>query len=307
MKYLQSLLLGTVVGFLVAVSPGCGPTTLQKPCTVDTCQGCCDPTLGCLTGTDNSACGNGAVSCQQCATGQSCDKGVCRITSVNPPADAGVKCGPTTCATGCCNSKGVCELGTAASACGKGGAACSSCTSNQTCQSGQCTSSQTCNGCTDAFGTCFAGNTNQACGSTGTVCVACLAGQSCVNGVCTGGGCNSSNCSDGCCSGDLCIRGQPNNVQCGQGGAACVGCQSPAVCQADGGCAAPSLDFDGGLFPTCGAGSPVDDCQDGCCQGVGVFAICIRTPTLGCGLLGSACKICNPLTEACSNGVCQPR
>jgi hypothetical protein len=45
-------------------------------------------------------------------------------------------CDATSCATGCCDSNGTCRPGTAASACGKGGATCSSCTTG--CTAGVC-------------------------------------------------------------------------------------------------------------------------------------------------------------------------
>jgi hypothetical protein len=47
-------------------------------------------------------------------------------------------CGPDTCTLGCCDTKGACVGGQETAACGASGAACSACTTNQTCAAGVC-------------------------------------------------------------------------------------------------------------------------------------------------------------------------
>ncbi|MFZ5444712.1 MAG: hypothetical protein ACOZQL_32260, partial [Myxococcota bacterium] len=48
------------------------------------------------------------------------------------------KCDSHTCAAGCCDLNGQCQLGSSGSACGIGGAACTTCSLLTTCQFGVC-------------------------------------------------------------------------------------------------------------------------------------------------------------------------
>ena len=50
----------------------------------------------------------------------------------------GSKCDAKSCPTGCCDSKNLCQPGTATSACGKAGAACSTCATGQLCLANIC-------------------------------------------------------------------------------------------------------------------------------------------------------------------------
>lgn len=52
-------------------------------------------------------------------------------------------CGPDTCASGCCSAKGECTTATSTAACGKGGATCSACGTDQTCTDGVCVTPMT--------------------------------------------------------------------------------------------------------------------------------------------------------------------
>lgn len=53
-----------------------------------------------------------------------------------PPARP---CSPTTCASGCCDANGLCQSGGSPAACGARGGDCRTCSTNQSCMSGQCT------------------------------------------------------------------------------------------------------------------------------------------------------------------------
>ncbi|MDP3501829.1 MAG: FG-GAP-like repeat-containing protein [Myxococcales bacterium] len=48
-------------------------------------------------------------------------------------------CGPATCATGCCDANGLCQSGGSVTGCGARGEECRTCSTNQTCTSGLCT------------------------------------------------------------------------------------------------------------------------------------------------------------------------
>ncbi len=57
------------------------------------------------------------------------------VASCGPTAKP---CGPSTCADGCCDELGECVAGTALFECGAGGASCTRCQANQSCQQGTC-------------------------------------------------------------------------------------------------------------------------------------------------------------------------
>ncbi len=98
----------------------CGPST---------CGGCCQGTT-CMSVTTAQACGYGGLACKQCQSGESCQAGVCTPSTT--------KCDATSCGSGCCDLSGKCVSGTADTSCGKGGAACSQCTSKEQCKEGLC-------------------------------------------------------------------------------------------------------------------------------------------------------------------------
>lgn len=308
---MQAVFLGVTVGLMAAVVPACGGTRVSR-CLTSNCDGCCDENLGCLPGDEVLACGSGAVTCQKCSAGQSCVDGVCRLGGLS--ADGGGTCSPATC-SGCCDATGACVAGNLPTACGGGGLSCNTCQAGESCQAGAC-SAALCNGCVDALGNCLSGNTALACGKEGSVCVACSFDQACENGACVGGGCNATNCADGCCSGDTCVRDQPNDTQCGSGGAQCVGCESPSVCQADGTCSdagvtdgGTNIEFplDGGFPKLCGPGG-ADPCLTGCCLPLAPgLDVCVQPgnplATGQCGINGSVCKRCSA-GQSCIVGMC---
>jgi hypothetical protein len=164
-----------------------------------------------------------------------------------PPPDSGPPpppqgCNAMTCAQGCCDGSGHCQSGITASACGTGGARCTSCTGNSTCDSQArickipppfCSSSN-CRGCCSSGNQCLMGTAAGACGSGGSSCQNCavLGAQCGVVGSSNGcvkppPACDSSNC-QGCC--DSSGQCQPGFLDgdCGQGGAACLDCGSTA-------------------------------------------------------------------------------
>ncbi len=51
----------------------------------------------------------------------------------------GKKCGADSCPTGCCTAENDCKAGTDSAVCGKGGAVCGACTTDQTCTANVCT------------------------------------------------------------------------------------------------------------------------------------------------------------------------
>lgn len=91
----------------------------KASCTAANCPGCCEGTT-CRAGSDRTACGPKGGACVACATGQTCDAGVCK-------AGGGGGCSAATCPNGCCENN-VCKPGTEAAACGTGGDACEACT-----------------------------------------------------------------------------------------------------------------------------------------------------------------------------------
>lgn len=109
---------GSCVNGTCSSGGSCGPSS---------CNGCCQGTT-CKKGDEVTACGQGGQPCQKCVSGETCSPvGTCVNSS---------KCDPSTC-TGCCKGS-QCLSGQSASACGSGGAPCTSCSSNQLCKSGGC-------------------------------------------------------------------------------------------------------------------------------------------------------------------------
>ncbi len=109
-------------------SPGesCRDGRCEKPCSPDTCIGCCDGTGKCQDGTTSATCGAGGISCKACTSGFTCSSRQCIDVSCK-----------TTCTTGCCSASG-CQSGVTQAACGKGGAVCAVCGSGRTCKAGAC-------------------------------------------------------------------------------------------------------------------------------------------------------------------------
>ena len=124
----------------------------QCVCTPVSCPtGCCSPTHTCYPGTSAQACGSSGGLCDDCAAqGKQCYMKTCKDCScANKKCGASDGCGGTcltglcptgqtcsqgicvctaaSCPTGCCAANKTCQAGTAASACGFGGASCTSC------------------------------------------------------------------------------------------------------------------------------------------------------------------------------------
>jgi hypothetical protein len=219
-------------------------------------------------------------------------------------------CGPENCA-GCCSSTKGCVDGRDDDSCGNGGQPCTACSTGTFCQaatpsaSSATTQSQSlapsggsCKfttpdptncapGCKAADGSCKGGNDDAACGLDGISCRECPEGTSCQAGRCTTV-CNFDTCKEGCCEGNTCVE-EISDAQCGNKGLKCKACQSPKSCDlAIGDCAGPA--------------SGCEDCK-GCCQD----DKCFDGDMAGaCGKGGGACDICDPKTEQCGEGSCEP-
>ncbi len=144
---------------------------------------------------------------------------------------------------GCCDAAGVCQTGSAATTCGRGGAACASCSSPATCVSGICKDT-TCATCT-LSGTCQTSLSNTVCGNGGIACLDCAAsGAATCNldaGACTGGTCA------GCRGiGGACVTGNTKGA-CGTGGGTCASCTGTNVCS-NGTCVSGPTPDGGGNF-----------------------------------------------------------
>ena len=260
-------------------------------CDATNCNGCC---VGdkCLTGTDLLSCGTNGAQCVSCGAGQTCQPqggggGQCSGTA---------SCGPQNCG-GCCRN-GQCLAGTDSTACGKGGATCSTCGANQqcvpngqpnerTCQNLPACGPQNCAGCC-VGNQCVLNVTPARCGANGAACKACNPGETCNSGVCQpAGACNPGNCA-GCCIGDICAVGTQNTA-CGTNGKQCDNCSGkapPQVCQ-------------GGQCeqPVCGPGNCL-----GCCVG---NTCVVGTQDNACGQPnGSACTDCTSSNQVCQGRQC---
>jgi len=100
----------------------------------------------CATGTASTSCGKAGGTCSNCDTGNecligSCNNGACSTTAALPgtPCGGGAgKCENGACCKGCWDGV-TCQVGTALGVCGKGGAACISCTDTNDCSTDACT------------------------------------------------------------------------------------------------------------------------------------------------------------------------
>lgn len=189
---------------------------------------------GGTNGNKNSASGGNATTVG--AAGSSA--GSAALDSGIGIKDSGV-CG------GCIDPKnGKCYPGIDAQNCGKIGAPCTECASEQTCVEGKCASEQpdasACNGCVGNYsGNCYPGTDSFHCGTEGALCTMCTLGQSCVEGACTeietdagadGGTADASTC-EGCIgrtSGN-CYPGDTAD-HCGIDGELCNTCTEGQSC-----------------------------------------------------------------------------
>lgn len=118
-------------------------------CNANNCNGCCDASGACQTGTSNTACGGAAQLCVACGLAQTCQLGVCTSAGSGGGAGGGggsgggggTSCGPANCGNGCCDAAGRCQYpsNTGSMLCGSAGGACSTCTANQICAADTCT------------------------------------------------------------------------------------------------------------------------------------------------------------------------
>jgi hypothetical protein len=192
----------------------------------------------------------------QCVLTMNSSKNVSALYSI-----LGCQAGETDC-------NGTCvDLSTDNNNCGSCGSACSS---NQSCQSGQCMDVGCSSGLTDCSGTCVDLSTdNNNCGSCGSTC---SSNQSCQSGQCMDVGC-SSGLTD--CSG-TCVDLSTDNNNCGGCGTACSSNQS---CQS-------------GQCMDVGCSSGLTDCSGAC---VDTFS-----DSSNCGGCGTICSS----DQSCQSGIC---
>ncbi len=171
-----------------------------------------------------------------------------------------------------------------------------SCSDDETCIDGQCTSfstctPQNCTGCCDGD-TCKTGDSSSACGSNGIACVQCSDGECENNGSvnqCTTSSCSPDNCSTCCTSNGTCVS-EASDAQCGTRGEECVSCSSNSSCTS-GACVPDSC------LETC----------NGCCLPDGT---CINHLDANvddqCGKIGGLCENCADYGAnwVCSAGGC---
>lgn len=304
-----------------------GQHCLGGECLCDwvSCEGCCDVTGHCLSGTEASDCGVSGNLCEACASGD-CESGICS------------ECTAATC-SGCCGP--TCRMAQEFPVCGVNGGACTNCDPirSDQCFEGDCSCSgnaqcllgQQCIGggciCNDVScpASCCDGvecreRGVSACGVAGASCIACDAaranscsaageclcgsrpacdeGQRCAGDSCV---CDSESCSNGCCRGGLCET--YSAASCSPPGATCRPCDGQRAdgCSDVGEC----LCGDG---PACEVGQ---HCSHGLClcDGSSCLGCCSGEECLlggtqdACGSAGGICDEC-PETETCIGGSC---
>ncbi|MBL8922127.1 MAG: hypothetical protein JNJ54_24975 [Myxococcaceae bacterium] len=152
------------------------------------------------------------------------------------------KCSASTCSTGCCSATGVCETGSSSAACGRQGAACTSCSLGTVCNSGTCQPTSGVGGGSAAGGSAAGGSAAGGSAAGGSAAGGSAAGGSAAGGSAAGGsaaggsaaggsaggstGCSSANCS-GCCLPNGTCQAVPDNrlnTTCGSNGDTCADC-----------------------------------------------------------------------------------
>lgn len=104
-----------------------------QKCDASTCaDGCCSSDGICQRIQGDSTCGAGGTICNDCASiGNVCNPTTKACQAPTPT------CGSANCG-GCCDANGQCIASPTTQQCGKGGAACSACSSGYTCNVGVC-------------------------------------------------------------------------------------------------------------------------------------------------------------------------
>ncbi len=232
-------LVAVIVGALVLAGGGYGlyRWLSSRGCTAASCpQGCCQDNV-CRADLSLAQCGKAGAHCAPCdaALADSCTAGACQC-GAGPACGNGQRCqggacvcDPMLCANGCCDGS-ACKV-EAFPTCGVGGGACRTCDAVKTdrCLNGGC-------GCGPLGGECGAG-------------------QRCKAGQCV---CDSTTCADGCCAGATCVKATSLG-QCGQGGQACVACNTAFANTCVGGACRC------GTGPSCGGDQR---CSNGSCAQV---------------------------------------
>lgn len=282
-------------------SGGTSGTSGNTGCSPSTCSnGCCDSKGQCQTGRNTRTCGSAGGACRDCVAG-----GFDTCTSSRVCSRTVSVCDASSCPTGCCSvddtGATVCLSGTEATACGRGGGACTDCEAQgracdqsvRSCGTTRCDASN-CSGCC-VGDLCLPGNSQVACGANGGQCGRCNTGEVCRI-TSAGGGrcesttttCDSSNCG-GCCdfNGNCQIGLDP--FACGRLGQLCSQCGFGEQCVQDGSPLARTCQPI--VQPTCGPGN-----CGGCCIG----NTCVDNDPRFCGFSGKQCAVCG------TNQFCNP-
>ncbi|MBL8952675.1 MAG: hypothetical protein JNK82_17985, partial [Myxococcaceae bacterium] len=277
---------------LLFVVTGVSCSSPSAPCGPATCNGCCDAT-GLCQFDQPQACGIGGNACTACATGNTCQAGLCV---------PGNNCLPTSCeaqakncgviADGCGGSLtcGTCSV--AGESCGGAAGVANVCGPGvcvpQTCESLGATCGMASDGCGALLncGTCTV--QGESCGGGGMANV-CGMGA-CVAKTCGELGKNCGVVSDGC-SGQLsCGVCTVAGEACGGGGTPGVcgrGACTPTTCAAQGKTCGNIADGCGNMIP-CGTCTGFETCG-----GAGTANVC-----------GASCLISCPMGFTCNGGVC---
>ncbi|MBM4778502.1 MAG: hypothetical protein GQE15_12440 [Archangiaceae bacterium] len=171
------------------------------------------------------------------------------ILSCTPPVR---RCTAATCSTGCCDANGECQSGSGIAACGSNGNECRTCSTGQTCQSGQCTSTMMGGGSAGGGSAVGGGQVGDGGLGGGTggggETITCSSGLTLCSGSCVNTRSDFGNCGmcgRGCAAGQYCDNSQctrlptmctqtpgscPPNYYCNASSTCTFGCQTNTNC-----------------------------------------------------------------------------
>lgn len=285
---------GDTYCYIVPDARTCTNSELGKTGTCDggycgRCPGCYTKTGLCMPGTNLTACGTGAVACDNCNDGNDCTKDVCStggcLHSVlgNGNTCTGGVCYAGNCCKGCVLNN-TCQAGVVLDACGAAGGECKTCDKpsnpclRATCTAGACgtepvplgtacSDGDVCNGeeACDGNGTCTPGTKKDCTSNDPCIDSKCDSKQGCVVSINAGAQCNDGNA---CTVGDLCdaagkcVSGTPKSCVDGKY------CTQDDCDPTTGNCLNPPLPdntpCDDGIACTTG-----ETCQNGFCKVAG--------------------------------------
>lgn len=217
-------------------------------------------------------------------------------------------CGPATCPIGCCDANGLCQSGGSVTGCGAKGEECRTCSTNQTCNSGQCTTPNMGGGAATGGGTggsMGGGSAGGAGGGAGGgVVLQCSAGLTLCGSSCSNTQTDFSNC--GMC-GRACTAGQ----YCASGSCQALPTMcTPTSCPASHYCnlASNKCEFGCQTNQNCGNGQICDPMRNVCVCPTGSISCgggCVPVNTVtACGAQCLSCSGGPNSIPSCTNGAC---